>query len=49
MDVGLKFERSDRFDRLISGYVDSDYVGDYDKHQSTMVYVFTMAGGPVSW
>lgn len=48
-DHGLKFERSDVSDSLVVGYVDSDYAGDLDKRRSTTGYVFTMAGGPVSW
>ena len=31
------------------GYVDADYGGDLDTHCSTGGYVFTMAGGAVSW
>ncbi|CAA7270357.1 unnamed protein product [Cyclocybe aegerita] len=33
----------------ISGYSDSDYAGDPDTMRSTSGYVFTMAGGPVTW
>ncbi|KAL4323155.1 hypothetical protein GQ457_11G027600 [Hibiscus cannabinus] len=36
-------------DFLISGYVDSDYAPDLDKSKSTTGYVFTIAGGAVSW
>jgi ribonuclease HI len=43
------FERSDASDSLVVGYVDSDYAGDLDKRRSTTGYVFTMAGGSVSW
>jgi len=31
------------------GYVDSDFAGDIDKRRSTTGYVFTLAGGAVSW
>ena len=31
------------------GFVDADYAGDVDTCQSTSGYVFTMAGGAVSW
>ena len=31
------------------GFVDADYTGDIDTRRSTSGYVFTMAGGPVSW
>ena len=34
---------------LIRGFVDSDYAGDLDKNKSTTGYVFTIAGGAVSW
>ncbi|XP_040989586.1 secreted RxLR effector protein 161-like [Juglans microcarpa x Juglans regia] len=47
IDLGLKFEKSE--DSLVTGYVGSDYAGDLDKRRSTTEYVFTMAGGPVSW
>ena len=30
-------------------YVDSDYGGCQDTRRSTLGYVFTMAGGPVTW
>jgi len=30
-------------------YVDVDYVGDLDKRRSTTCYVFTLAGGAISW
>jgi hypothetical protein len=33
----------------ICGYVDSYFAGDLDKRRSTSGYVFTLAGGPVSW
>ena len=33
----------------IRGYVDSDFAGDLDKRKSTTDYVFTLAGGAVSW
>ncbi|MCO5583539.1 hypothetical protein L7F22_037450 [Adiantum nelumboides] len=31
------------------GYTDSDYASDLDNRRSTSGYVFTMAGGAVSW
>ncbi|MCO5564509.1 hypothetical protein L7F22_018170 [Adiantum nelumboides] len=31
------------------GYTDSDYAGDLDNRRSTSRYVFTMAGGAISW
>ncbi|TQD80644.1 hypothetical protein C1H46_033823 [Malus baccata] len=33
----------------VLGYVDADYAGDLDKRRSTSGYVFTCAGGPISW
>ncbi|MCO5593545.1 hypothetical protein L7F22_047559 [Adiantum nelumboides] len=33
----------------VMGYTDSDYARDLDNRRSTSGYVFTMAGGPVSW
>ena len=36
-------------DFTIKGYVDSDFAGDLDKRKSTSGYVFTHAGGVVSW
>uniref|UniRef100_A0A2N9HLU0 Uncharacterized protein n=1 Tax=Fagus sylvatica TaxID=28930 RepID=A0A2N9HLU0_FAGSY len=36
-------------DFTVRGYVDSDYAGDLDKSKSTSGYVFTLAGGAVSW
>jgi hypothetical protein len=31
------------------GYINSYFAGDLDKRRSTSSYVFTFAGGPVSW
>ncbi|MCO5584819.1 hypothetical protein L7F22_038751 [Adiantum nelumboides] len=36
-------------DLSVLGYTDSDYAGDLDNRRSTSGYVFTMAGGAVSW
>ena len=33
----------------VRGYVDSDFACDLDKRKSTTGYVFTLAGGAVSW
>ena len=49
MDVRLLFERDDTLGQGVIGYVDSDYAGDLDKRRSTTGYVFTFAGGPISW
>jgi hypothetical protein len=34
---------------LVCGYVDSDFAGDLDKRRLTSGYVFTLAGGSISW
>ena len=34
---------------ILQGYVDSDMEGDKDSRRSTIGYVFTMGGTPVSW
>ena len=44
--MGLLF---DKRSLLVCGYVDDDFAGDIDNLRSTMGYVFTLAGGPVSW
>ena len=31
------------------GFVDSDFAGDLDKRRFTSGYVFTLAGGAISW
>ena len=49
MNIGLLFERDDTIGQGVIGYVDSDYIGDLDKRWSTTGYVFTLAGGPISW
>ncbi|XP_057962141.1 secreted RxLR effector protein 161-like [Malania oleifera] len=46
-DYGILFESTD--DCNIQGYVDSDYAGDLDKRMSTSGFIFTMAGGSISW
>ena len=47
MDYGLAYSRDADLTPL--GYVDADYGGCRDTRQSTSGYVFTMAGGPVTW
>ncbi|MCO5579070.1 hypothetical protein L7F22_032922 [Adiantum nelumboides] len=36
-------------DLSVKGYTDLDYAGDLDKRRSTSGYVFTLAGGAISW
>ena len=39
---------TDQDDELI-GYCDADWAGDNEDRRSTTGYIFTLAGGPVSW
>ena len=43
----LTYRRSDSLE--IKGYSDADYAGDVDDRKSTSGYVFTLAGGAISW
>ena len=43
----LTYRRSDSLH--IEGYSDLDFVGDVDDRKSTSGYVFTLAGGTISW
>ena len=43
----LMYRRSDSLH--IEGYSDSDFIGDVDDRKSTSGYVFTLAGGAISW
>jgi hypothetical protein len=43
----LTYRRSDSLH--IEGNSDSDFVGDVDDRKSTSGYVFTLAGGAISW
>ena len=47
MDYGLTYSRDADLTPL--AYVDVDYGGCRDTHRSTSGYVFTMAGGAVTW
>ena len=49
VDVGLIFKKDVGGKYECTGYVDSDYAGDFDKRQSTTGYVFTLLQAPVSW
>jgi hypothetical protein len=46
-DLMLTYRRSDFLE--IKGYSDADYAGDKDDRKSTKGYVFTLAGGAISW
>jgi transposase InsO family protein len=49
-DKGIKYDRlTDGQELKLDGYVDSDWAGDKDTSLSTTGYVFTLAGGPVTW
>ena len=43
----LTYKRSDSLE--IRGYSDADFAGDRDDRKSTSGYVFTLAGGAISW
>jgi hypothetical protein len=43
----LTYRRTDSLE--IAGYSDADYAGDVDDRKSTSGYVFTLAGGAISW
>ena len=43
----LTYRRSDSLQ--VEGYSDSDFAGDIDDRKSTSGYVFTLAGGAISW
>lgn len=45
---GIKYENQDDNMTLI-GYSDADYAGDIETRRSTTGYIFTMAGGGISW
>eukprot|EP00253_Pinus_taeda_P019340 PITA_19340 len=45
-DYCITYNRSSEF---VCGYVDSNFAGDLDKKRSTSGYVFTLAGGAISW
>ena len=46
-DLGLTY--SGKLDLKLNGYSDSDWAGDVKDRKSTTGYLFTIAGGPVSW
>ncbi|XP_047340821.1 secreted RxLR effector protein 161-like [Impatiens glandulifera] len=46
-DYMLTYRRSDHLE--IVGYSDSDFVGCPDSRRSTSGYVYTLAGGAISW
>ena len=46
-DLMRTYRRSDSLE--IRGYSDADFAGDRDDRKSTSGYVFTLAGGAISW
>ena len=48
-NMGLLFDAKAPKARSLIGYVDSDYAQDLDRRRSTTGYVFTLAGGCISW
>lgn len=48
-DPGKGITYSDKQGVQLSGFVDSDFAGCEDSRRSTTGWVFTLAGGPVSW
>ena len=45
-DYCITYNKSSEF---VCGYVDFDFAGDLDKRRPTSGYVFTLAGGAISW
>jgi hypothetical protein len=48
-DVRVLFDGSSNNAKSLLGYVDADYGQDLSRHKSTTDYVFTLAGGCISW
>jgi hypothetical protein len=46
LDVGIVYGSSQAG---LQGFCDADYAGDLDTRRSTTGYVFTLAGGAISW
>ena len=46
-DLMLTYRKSDNLE--VVGYSDSDFAGCVDSKKSTSVYIFTLAGGAISW
>lgn len=47
-NLGIMYDRSTTSSAVV-GYVDADYAGDLDSRKSMTGYVFTFAGGAISW
>ena len=48
-DPGKGIVYSDKHGLKVTGFVDSDFAGCEDSRKSTTGWVFTLAGGPISW
>jgi hypothetical protein len=48
-DPGKGIIYSDKYGLQVMGFVDSDFAGCEDSRKSTTGWVFTLAGGPISW
>jgi hypothetical protein len=46
-DFMLTYRRSDKLE--VVGYIDADFAGCVDSRKSTSVYIYTLAGGAISW
>ncbi|OWY99509.1 Integrase, catalytic core protein, partial [Phytophthora megakarya] len=51
VDYGISYERAEHVDGdvVLNGYCDSDWANDPESRKSTTGFVFTLAGGAVSW
>ena len=47
--LGLSYKRQNHHDLQLQGWCDADYNSDKDTRHSTTGYVFTIAGGAISW
>jgi len=49
VNKGLVFDRNKAGTCDVTGFVDSDYAGDFDKRRSIFGYIFTMCAGAIFW
>jgi hypothetical protein len=49
IDYGVLYSKTDKDQRKLVGYCDSDWSGDKVERRSTMGYVFTLFNCPISW
>jgi len=48
MELGIRYQNSGG-NMILKGYSDADYAGDTETRRSITGYIFTIAGGAVSW